>query len=204
MSPEARADARSSPLPCETESERALGRQTITTGMPIESSPVTSATRVIPRTGSSRERRAAVASGATVRWVPARKALGTGPPGPESRPTATLCETAMPPPALLFGLDGVGVEHGEADVGADPRADPGGLGLEMLGRDHPFLVLRHQLLGLGVDGVIGVHLVRLEVVLREVIERAVVTGDDDVVLRRLGISHEYESLPGGLLARLDP
>ena len=38
----------SMPLPCDTASERAFGRHTITTGMPMRSSPVTLATRVMP------------------------------------------------------------------------------------------------------------------------------------------------------------
>ena len=68
--------ARSAPFPCATATERAFGRQTMTTGMPIESSPVTFATRVMPITGAYLQARSTVCSGGTVRWVPARKSLG--------------------------------------------------------------------------------------------------------------------------------
>ena len=70
MTPEAFAAARVSPLPCETATERALGRTTITTGMPMRSRPVTLATRVMPMPASSGRRRARVSSGAQMRCVP--------------------------------------------------------------------------------------------------------------------------------------
>ena len=48
MIPDAFAAARVNTFPWDTESERALGRTTITTGTPIASNPVTFATRVMP------------------------------------------------------------------------------------------------------------------------------------------------------------
>ena len=48
ITPDALAASRVRPLPCETASEREFGRHTMTTGMPIRSSPVTLAIRVIP------------------------------------------------------------------------------------------------------------------------------------------------------------
>ena len=51
---------------------REFGRQTITTGMPMESKPVTLATRVIPITGSKPRNLATVSSGGPSRWVPNR------------------------------------------------------------------------------------------------------------------------------------
>src|SRR6185437_1405003 len=73
MSPEARAASSVSPLPCATESERALGLVTITTGTPIVSSPVTSAMRVMPHSGIRGIMRASVSSGGQTRWVPWQK-----------------------------------------------------------------------------------------------------------------------------------
>ena len=64
------AASRSSPFPCDTESEREFGRTDITTGMPIVSSPVTFARRVMPIRGRSGLRRASVSAGVTVRCVP--------------------------------------------------------------------------------------------------------------------------------------
>ncbi len=52
ITPETRAASRSSPFPCETVTERELGRVTMTTGIPILSNPVTLATRVIPNSAS--------------------------------------------------------------------------------------------------------------------------------------------------------
>ena len=72
MIPETLAETRSTPFPCETESERPFGRQTITTGMPTTSSPVTTATRVTPIRGRAGWSRSSVRSGSTVRCVPSR------------------------------------------------------------------------------------------------------------------------------------
>ena len=79
MMPEALAAASVSPLPCDTATDRELGRQTMTTGTPIRSRPVTLATRVMPSAGSNGCRRATVSSGDTARCVPSRKRL-TPPP----------------------------------------------------------------------------------------------------------------------------
>ena len=54
ITPEALAAASVSPLPCETATERAFGRQTITTGTPVRSRPVTLAMRVMPMAGEQR------------------------------------------------------------------------------------------------------------------------------------------------------
>ena len=70
MTPDAFAAARVRPFPCETATERELGRTTITTGMPMRSSPVTFAMRVMPMFGSSGRSRASVSSGAQMRCVP--------------------------------------------------------------------------------------------------------------------------------------
>ena len=51
MMPETLAAARLKPLPWDTETERELGRQTMTTGIPTLSRPVTLATLVMPMTG---------------------------------------------------------------------------------------------------------------------------------------------------------
>ncbi len=72
MIPETLAAIRSTPFPCDTESDRPFGRQTITTGMPITSSPVITATRVIPTRGRTGRSRSSVAAGSTVRCVPSR------------------------------------------------------------------------------------------------------------------------------------
>ena len=72
MIPDTLAAVRSTPLPWDTESDRPFGRQTITTGMPITSRPVTTATRVTPICGSRGWRRSSVRVGSTVRCVPSR------------------------------------------------------------------------------------------------------------------------------------
>src|SRR6478609_5682434 len=48
MMPDTMASSFVTPFPCETDRERARGRTTVITGIPIVSSPVTSAIRVIP------------------------------------------------------------------------------------------------------------------------------------------------------------
>src|SRR3984893_78428 len=73
--PDALAAERSSPFPCETAIDRALGLHTMTTGTPTVSSPVTFAMRVMPMIGARRSPRSRVSSGGSVRWVPARNAL---------------------------------------------------------------------------------------------------------------------------------
>ncbi len=67
ITPEARAAASVTPLPWESDSERELGRHTITTGMPMQSRPVTSATRVIPNGLKCRDIRMNVSSAERVR-----------------------------------------------------------------------------------------------------------------------------------------
>ena len=52
MTAEACAGSAVTPLPWDTDRHRALGRTQIHTGMPMRSSPVTLATRVIPNAGS--------------------------------------------------------------------------------------------------------------------------------------------------------
>src|SRR5437660_1622292 len=76
MSPDARALARSIPFPCETATDRELGRHTITTGIPTGSRPVTLATRVIPITSANRDTCFSVSSRLCDRCVPSRKTLG--------------------------------------------------------------------------------------------------------------------------------
>ena len=51
---------------------REFGRQTVTTGRPITSSPVMSATRVIPMAGKNRRTDSMVSSGEITRCVPVR------------------------------------------------------------------------------------------------------------------------------------
>ena len=71
------------PVVCigETETERDLGRQTMTTGIPIRSSPVTFAIRVTPMTGRNGRTRARVSSGGTSLWVLPVKPLRVAAPG---------------------------------------------------------------------------------------------------------------------------
>ncbi len=76
MTPDALAAARSSPLPSDTVTDREFGRHTVTTGRPMTSSPVISATRVMPMTGKKRRTDSSVSSGETIRWVPARCFFG--------------------------------------------------------------------------------------------------------------------------------
>ena len=59
----------STPFPLNTALDRALGRQTITTGMPVRSNPVTLAMRVIPNAAANVLTRATVSSGGTLRRV---------------------------------------------------------------------------------------------------------------------------------------
>src|SRR4051812_19172249 len=77
ISPDACAAAKVTPLPCETATERALGRYTATTGIPIRSRPVKLAMRVMPINPIHVFIRATVSVGEVVRWVSCRKALGT-------------------------------------------------------------------------------------------------------------------------------
>src|SRR5215813_375435 len=79
ISPDTRALARSIPFPCDTATDRELGRLTMTTGMPTESSPVTFATRVIPITGARRSTRLSVSSRLADRCVPRRKTFSVTP-----------------------------------------------------------------------------------------------------------------------------
>jgi hypothetical protein len=67
ISAEALAAAMSIPLPLNTALDRAFGRQTMTTGMPVRSSPVRLATRVIPRTSLCARTRAIVSSAVKAR-----------------------------------------------------------------------------------------------------------------------------------------
>src|SRR5437660_3769027 len=75
IKPDARALARSIPFPCETATDRELGRHTITTGIPTESNPVTFATRVIPITGARRSTRLSVSLRLADLCVPRRNAF---------------------------------------------------------------------------------------------------------------------------------
>ena len=70
--PDAFAAARVSPFPCDTATERALGRTTITTGIPTRSRPVTLAMRVMPIRASSGRRRAS----GVLRGADAMRAVG--------------------------------------------------------------------------------------------------------------------------------
>ncbi|MBB5868815.1 hypothetical protein F4553_002194 [Allocatelliglobosispora scoriae] len=72
MIAETRAASAVSPLPCETDRPRALGRIATKTGTPMWSSPVTSATRVIPIADRCGVIRRSVSAGETARSVPSR------------------------------------------------------------------------------------------------------------------------------------
>src|SRR6202142_1390327 len=74
---DALAASRSHPLPCETASEREFGRQHITTGIPMVSSPVTFARRVMPIFEKKGWMRASVSRGETTRCVPSQYFLAT-------------------------------------------------------------------------------------------------------------------------------
>ena len=67
---EAVAAGRSSPLPWDTARDLALGRQAVTTGRPMMSSPVMSAIRVMPMAAIHGRTRSRVRAGMTARWVP--------------------------------------------------------------------------------------------------------------------------------------
>jgi hypothetical protein len=84
MTPDARAAARSSPLPSDTVTDLEFGRHTVITGRPIMSSPVISAVRVMPMTGRKRRTDSSVSSGETSRWVPARCFFGASGRNPVS------------------------------------------------------------------------------------------------------------------------
>ena len=60
-----------SPLPCETENDRELARTATVTGIPMQSSPVTLPTRVMPTCCAIGATLASVLSGEVVRCVPA-------------------------------------------------------------------------------------------------------------------------------------
>src|SRR5437867_10179842 len=79
IKPDARALSRSIPFPCETATDRELGLQTMTTGIPIESNPVTFATRVIPITGARRSTRLSVSLRLADLCVPRRNAFSVPP-----------------------------------------------------------------------------------------------------------------------------
>ena len=70
MTPDALAASRSRPLPCETAIEREFGRKTMTTGMPMRSSPVTLAILVMPISAMNGRALFSVSAGSIVRWVP--------------------------------------------------------------------------------------------------------------------------------------
>ena len=63
MTAETRARSSSRPLPCDTDRQRALGRMHSQTGIPIRSSPVTLARRVMPNIGNRGRTRASVSCG---------------------------------------------------------------------------------------------------------------------------------------------
>ena len=67
MTPDARAAAGVSPLPSDTATDREFGLHTVNTGRPMTSSPVMSATRVMPMTGKKRRTDSSVSSGETIR-----------------------------------------------------------------------------------------------------------------------------------------
>jgi len=67
MTPDALAAATSSPLPSDTTTDLEFGRQTVTTGMPMTSRPVISATRVIPAASKKRPAHLSVSAGETAR-----------------------------------------------------------------------------------------------------------------------------------------
>src|SRR5207244_10016767 len=79
INPDARALARSIPFPCDTATDRELGRQTMTTGIPTESNPVTFATRVIPITGARRSTRLSVSLRLADLCVPRRNDFSVTP-----------------------------------------------------------------------------------------------------------------------------
>ncbi len=72
MTAETRASSGEVPLPCETVRVLAAGRTAITTGTPRVSSPVTSATRVMPKASRRPSMTAQVSSGRRTRCVPSK------------------------------------------------------------------------------------------------------------------------------------
>lgn len=76
-SPDTFADTKSTPLPWDTESERLFGRHTMTTGIPMVSSPVTTPTRVMPTWLVKRESLVSDSRGTTDRCAPSKCAFGT-------------------------------------------------------------------------------------------------------------------------------
>src|SRR5437773_4147143 len=97
IKPDARALARSIPFPCETATDRELGRHTITTGIPTESKPVTLATRVIPMMGAKRITHFNVCSTVCDRCVPCRKTLRV----PSTDPNVRIGLTVATAPACV-------------------------------------------------------------------------------------------------------
>src|SRR6201995_1265632 len=87
---EASAAESRSPLPCETENDRELGRTATVTGIPMQSSPVTLPTRVMPTCRAIGATLASVLSGEVVRCVPCRYDLRTAGPERTSAKAATL------------------------------------------------------------------------------------------------------------------
>jgi len=63
------AESSDSPFPWETATDRELGRETMITGRPIRSRPVTLATRVIPICAKCGRTRAIVSAGGMLRCV---------------------------------------------------------------------------------------------------------------------------------------
>src|SRR5262245_19801718 len=80
---EAWASSSLRPLPCETDRQRALGRMHNHTGMPMRSSPVMLASRVMPNAGSRGWTRASVCRGEQWRNVPPRSSLAVPDTSPE-------------------------------------------------------------------------------------------------------------------------
>ncbi len=72
ISAEAAAASTDSPLPCDVDRLRPLGRMAANTGIPRQSSPVRFASRVIPSGFINGRARASVAAGTAARCVPSR------------------------------------------------------------------------------------------------------------------------------------
>src|SRR2546423_10350870 len=72
MMPDTVASSWVMPFPCETDRERPKGRTTVQTGIPMVSSPVMLARRVMPKPASSGFNRPRVSRAATSRMVPPR------------------------------------------------------------------------------------------------------------------------------------
>src|SRR5215469_13851136 len=119
INPDTRALARSIPFPCDTATERELGRHTITTGIPIESNPVTLATRVIPVTGARRSARFSVSSRLADRCVPRRKTFSVTPIKIRFRTGSSRLGHSSIPSDIQYGdsdLHAGGVKRSEISV----------------------------------------------------------------------------------------